>query len=177
MKPLLVTVAICIGVPVTLLVGILIVFFANIPIPMGSDQFHNDWKFGSLVTQGNQMIGGGYSFSDGRDIWIRIRLNHEPSSDLSPGGETCSPEELEKIRTWFLERTAPQKILGILPVSADSPDDVMALNDVANLRCSSAESHNPILHKFGEFPKGCSPSWVLYHRPSHFYYERSPCSH
>lgn len=175
-KLLLVTVSVCIGVPVILLAVLLIAYFAEVPLPFPSSQFHRDWKFDSLVTQGDQIIGGGYSFAEARDIWIRIRLNREPSSDSNPGGQPCSPEELEKIRIWFLERTAPQKFLGILPISAGSQADATALNDIENLRCSSAGSYST-LQQFGEFPQGCNASWVLYHEPSRFYYERSSCSH
>jgi hypothetical protein len=177
MKFLFATIATCVGVPLLLLVVLLIAYFGEFPIPVSSNQFRNDWKFGSLVTQGDQIIGGGYSFAEARDIWIRIQLKPGLDPDSNHGGQPCSPEELEKIRTWFLERTTPQKFLGMLPVSTGSQADETALNDVTNLRCNSAEGYSPIVQRFGKSPRGCEPSWVLYHEPSRFYYERSSCSH
>jgi hypothetical protein len=178
MKSSLVAVGVLIGVPTTLMVLLLIAYFGEFPIPVSSNQFNTDWKFKSLVTRGDQVIGGGYSFAEARDVWIRIRLNHEPDLDSSVAVKTCSPEAREKIRTWFLaQAAAPQKILGILPISGGSPSDETALSDIANLQCKSTEDDIPITHQFGEFPEGCSFSWILYHPPSRFYYERSPCSH
>lgn len=178
MRVFLATVAVLIGVPVTVTIVCLIAYFGEVAIPVDSSQFGKDWKFKSLVTQGNQITGRGYPFAEARDIWIRIRLKQEPDLDASVVVETCSPEALEKTRTWFLEQAAaPHKIFGILPTSGTSQVDKTALNDMVNLRCYSTERYSPITHQLGEFPAGCSSSWVLYHKPSRFYYERSPCSH
>ncbi|MBW4691058.1 MAG: hypothetical protein KME27_04750 [Lyngbya sp. HA4199-MV5] len=177
MKILLSVIAMAIGMPVAVIAVFLIAYFGEFPLPVSSSQFRTDWKFKTLVTQGDQIIGGGYSFAEARDIWIRLRLHHEPDLTVQSVAETCSPEALEKIRTWFLKQATPQKILGILPLSDDSHADEVVLNDVANLRCKSTESYTPITHQLGEFPQGCSMGWILYHKPSRFYYERSPCSH
>jgi hypothetical protein len=175
MRRFLIGTAILIGVPIGLLSLLVFAYFNEFPLPVSSDQFRNDWKFKSLVTQGDQIVGGGYSFAEARDIWIRIRLSHEPKLD-SPLVTPCSPAATTKIRTWFLEQAAePPKILWILPISAGSQADKMALNDLANLRCQSTEDVTPMTHRFGNFPHGCSFSWILYHPPSGFYYERSPC--
>jgi hypothetical protein len=166
LKILLSLIATVIGVPVILIAALLIAYFGEFPLPVSSDQFRVDWKFKSLVTQGDQMMGGGYSFAEARDIWIRIRLHHEPELGANSVAETCSPEALEKIRTWFLEQTTPPKILGVLPLLGSSSADQTALNDVANLRCKSTERYAPITHQFGQFPNGCSSNWILYHQPS-----------
>ncbi len=177
MKPFLITVAISIGVTLNLISLFLVAYFGEFPLPVSSTQFHTDWHFKSLVTQGDQIIGGGYSFAEARDVWIRIRLSHEPDLDSDPTGEACSPETLEKIRAWFLEQAAsPQKIFGVVTLSEGSQVDKTVLNDIANLRCKSPERSAPIIQRLGEFPQGCSSPWILYHQPSHFYYERSSCS-
>jgi len=178
MRFFLATATVLVGVPMIVTVACLIAYFGEFPLPVDSSQFSKDWKFEPLITQGDQIIGGGYSFAEARDIWIRIRLKQAPDLDASAVTETCSPEVLEKIRTWFLEQAAAShKIFGVLPISSISQADKTALNDVVNLRCYSTERYSPITHQFGEFPAGCSFSWILYHEPSRFYYERSPCSH
>jgi hypothetical protein len=177
MKPLVITVAILVGVSVSLIVLFLVAYFGEFPLPVGSDQFRSDWKFKSLVTQGDQIIGGGYSFAEARDIWIRIRLRHKPDLKTVSVGSACPPEIAEKLRTWFLQQATDPKLYGVLPLPKEAEADKAALNDPANLSCRSTEQYTPVLHQFGEAPKGCSVSWVLYHAPSRFYYERSPCSH
>jgi hypothetical protein len=177
MKRFLIGTAILIGIPIGVLTLLIMAYFSEFPLPVNTAEVRDDWKFRSLVTQGDQIVGGGYSFAEARDIWIRIRLNHEPKLD-SAMVTPCSPAAATKIRTWFLEQAAePPKVLWILPISAGSQADKMALNDLEHLRCQSTEDSTPITHQFGQFPHGCSFSWIVYHKPSRFYYERSACSH
>jgi hypothetical protein len=172
MKILLWTIAILIGVP-----GLFVIaYLGEFPLP-DTGGFSRDMRFRSLVSKGDQIKGGGYTFGDGSDVWIRVRLHDESAINLG-ATYSCSSKELARISAWFRKyAAAPQKILWILPISGGSPADEQALQDTANLRCYTRERHNPPFNEFGQRPIGCTNSWTLYHPPSRFYYARSSCSH
>jgi hypothetical protein len=44
----------------------------------------------------------------------------ESNKPLPGSLTTCSPKNFKKIQAWFLERAAPQKLFGFIPISGSS---------------------------------------------------------
>ncbi len=176
---ILAVLAVLVGIPANLFLLFLLAYFSEIPLPISTQGLSHQGRVKHLFSEGDQIIGGGYSFAEATDVWIRLRLNETPDlAVMARGTEECRPEDLTLLRTWFLKQTTnSQKSWSSLLLSNRELPDQIALNDVDNLQCRSSERYDSISHRFGKFPQGCSSSWVLYHAPSRFYYERSPCHH
>ena len=179
-RRMLAALAVLVGVPVNLLLLFLLAYFSEIPLPVSPSQFGNLGFFTGLPEEGDQIIGGGYSFAEARDIWIRIRLDE--ASDYRDFEiaeiQKCSPEDIELFRAWFLtQATKYQQSQWNWPsLNGKSPDQAV-LNDIANLDCRTTEPYAPLRHRYGKFPSGCPHGWSLYHEPSGFYYRRFYCHH
>ncbi len=178
---MLAVLAVLVGVPVNLFLLFLLTYFSEISLPVSPSQFGNLGSFTGLPEEGDQMIGGGYSFAEARDIWIRIRLDENSDyRDFEIAEiQKCSPEDLELFRAWFLTQTQKyqQSQLNWPSLNDKSPDQTV-LNDIANLDCRTTAGHSmPLLHRYGEFPKACDHGWRQYHKPSGFYYRRFYCHH
>lgn len=175
------------GSSISILVLLLLIFVGAIRLPVYPRQFGGPGYFNGLPEEGDQIIGGGYSFgTEARDIWIRIRLNE--SSELPRfdafAVEECHPDDLELIRIWFLEQAERYQRSQIflarfnreLPNQSEWSDQVV-LDDLDHLVCHSMERYLPLTHRFGEYPKSCNFGWLIYHEPSRFYYSRDVCFH
>lgn len=146
----------------------------NLPVPATPDWLYNyQAKFKSKL-KGDQLIGGGYFFmADGRDLWLRFRvetpLKEEQSISIS---NRCTPEELSTVSTWFLDNAVSQKhFLWVIPLPDNFAQDRSVLSQHLNLQCFT---DGAITNRFGEVPSGCS-SWSLYDRQTRYYYLRYAC--
>ena len=174
-------IAIIVATPIGIIVLAFILFRLNIPMPVGANELYNDkFLFGKNRISGDMIAGGGYVFpQDQRDIWMRIRTHANFDNDKPlPGSlSTCTPESFKIIQAWFLAQAADaKKLFGVIPISGDSKIDREILMDTNNLRCGDS-GPGPIQgqNKFGEPPEDCFTGWVLYHKPSGFYYRRFAC--
>ena len=181
MNKIKLAIAIIVGTPIGIIGLVFILFRLNIPTPVGGNELYNkQFLFGKNRIIGDMIAGRGYVFpQDQRDIWMRIRTtaNFENDKPLPGSLSTCTPESFKIIQSWFLAQAADsQKLFGFIPTSGDSKIDREILTDTNNLRCGdSGPGSIQGKNKFGEPPHDCSTGWVLYHKPSGFYYRRFAC--
>jgi hypothetical protein len=168
------------GTPIVLIGVVTPLYGLNIPQPAGANELYHNQSLYPHPVVGDRLIGGGYIFPQGgRDLWMRVHVASIAIDRPLPGSLlACSPDNLKKIQSWFLEQaTAPKKMFSVIPLSDASQVDEMILKDLDNIRCGDGGVNPFPENKFGEPPRDCSISWVLYHSPSRFYYRRFSCQH
>lgn len=178
MKKTAILISILVSPPIAFGVLVFIVYFWGIPIPVGGDVLYEDQQGVNKIV-GDQLIGGGYIFppDNGRDVWMRVHTTANLSDESLFGiSSTCSSKNFKKIQAWFIQRVTTQKQFGLIPMAGSSQVDQAVLEDDANLRCGGGIADDNVRENlFGKSPEDCITSWVLYHKPSGFYYKRVSC--
>ncbi len=157
---------ICLMVPVLLLV----IFPKNFSIPDDATWLYQYQKFQTKVT-GDQRIGGGYVFVfDGRDLWLRFRVEGASVPATPPYSVMCKPNEFAEIKQWFLENVRDRSNIfsALNPWVNLSERDLQTLNDLNNLRCFKSGAIN---NKLGQEPTNAG-LWMLYNSKTRLLYLR-----
>ena len=157
---------ICLIVSVLLLV----IFPKNFPIPDDATWLYQYQKSQTKVT-GDQRIGGGYVFVfDGRDLWLRFRVEGASVPATPPYSARCNPNEFAEIKQWFLENVRDRSNIfsALNPWANLSERDLQSLNDLNNLRCFKS---GEISHKLGREPTSAG-LWMLYNSKTRLLYLR-----
>jgi hypothetical protein len=147
----------------------------NLPLPTGPDWLYDyQSRFSNPRRKGDQLVGGGYMWAaDGRGLWIRFRVQTptNPSQSMNLGAQ-CTADQLTTVSTWFQGVVQPPKLLGFIPLPDPYRLDRQILSQPQNLQCvmdGPIESNHVLAP-----PKGCA-NWILYDRPSRYFYQRYGC--
>ena len=170
----------CLKIAIALLalpLGTVILIFLGLTfnwgIPAGADWLYRYQAEFRGKLKGDRLIGGGYFFfADGRDLWIRFRVQPALSAKGSlPIANTCTAAERKIVSDWFLQHAVKRPtLLGVVPL----PNKFQADREILRRDSLQCQMGTPLLHRFGQVPDICG-SWVLYDPETRYYYLRYAC--